>query len=127
MKKLKMGTPAMGLAIGAALVAFAVLIMVIGFWKALVLLLLFAIGYFIGTVENKQDFIRDTANKIIPAKEAKVIDIKSEIAREQEEKPVQEEKPMQEDKPAQEEQPWTWQEEQPAEVPSAENNEEDGE
>ena len=77
MKKLKMGTPAMGLAIGAALVAFAVLIMVIGFWKALVLLLLFAIGYFIGTVENKQDFIRDTANKIIPAKEAKVIDIKS--------------------------------------------------
>ena len=127
MKKLKMGTPAMGLAIGAALVAFAVLIMVIGFWKALVLLLLFAIGYFIGTVENKQDFIRDTANKIIPAKEAKVIDIKSEIAREQEEKPVQEETPVQEEQPAQEEQPWTWQEEQPAEVPSAENNEEDGE
>ena len=83
MKKLKMGTPAMGLLIGTALVAVAALIMLIGFWKVLVLLLLFGIGYFAGTVENKQEFIKNAANKIIPAKEAKVIDLKSEIAREQ--------------------------------------------
>ena len=83
MKKLKMGTPLMGLAIGAALVAVAALIMIIGFWKVLILVLLFGIGYFIGTVDNKQEFIKDAANKIIPAKEAKVIDIKSEIARDQ--------------------------------------------
>ena len=81
MKKLKMGTPLMGLAIGAALVAIAALIMIIGFWKVLILVLLFGIGFFIGTVDNKQEFIKDAANKIIPAKEAKVIDIKSEIAR----------------------------------------------
>ena len=81
MKKLKMGTPLMGLAIGAALVAVAALIMIIGFWKVLILVLLFGVGYFIGTVDNKQEFIKDAANKIIPAKEAKVIDIKSEIAR----------------------------------------------
>ena len=81
MKNLKMGTPSMGIAIGLGLVGVAVLIMLIGFWKALLLLVLFAIGYFVGTVENKQEFIKDTANKIIPAKEAKVIDIKSEIAR----------------------------------------------
>lgn len=86
MKKMKMGTPAMGIAIGLTFVGAAVLIMLIGFWKALLLLVLFAVGYFIGTVENKQDFIRDTANKIIPAKEAKVIDIKSEIAREQDDR-----------------------------------------
>ena len=86
MKKLKMGTPAMGIAIGLALVGLAALVMLIGFWKTLVLALLFGIGFFVGTVENKQDFIRDTANKIIPAKEAKVIDIKSEIARDQEER-----------------------------------------
>ena len=85
MKKLKMGTPMMGAAIGLALVGAAVLIMLIGFWKTLLLLVLFGIGYFIGTVDNKQEFIRNTANKIIPAKEAKVIDIKSEITREQEE------------------------------------------
>ena len=86
MKKIKMGTPVMGIAIGLALAAVAALIMLIGFWKVLILLVLFGIGYFIGTVENKQEFIRDTANKIIPAKEAKVIDIKSEISREQEER-----------------------------------------
>ena len=81
MKKPKMGTPMMGAAIGAALVAIAALIMIIGFWKVLILLILFGIGYFIGTVENKQEFIKEAANRIIPAKEAKVIDLKSEIAR----------------------------------------------
>ncbi len=88
MKKLKMGTPAMGLAVGLGLVGIAVLIMLIGFWKALLLLALFGIGYFFGTVDNKQEFIKDAANRIIPAKEAKVIDIKSEIARDQAEVPV---------------------------------------
>ena len=86
MKKLKMGTPAMGIAVGLGLVGFAVLIMLIGFWKALILAVLFGIGYFIGTVDNKQEFIKGAANKIIPAKEAKVIDIKSEIARDQDER-----------------------------------------
>ena len=81
MKKPKMGTPMMGVAVGAALVAIAVLIMLIGFWKALLLLVLFGIGYFVGTVENKQECIKEAANRIIPAKEAKVIDLKSEIAR----------------------------------------------
>ena len=85
MNKLKTGTPLMGAAIGLALAGIAVLIILIGFWKTLMLLVLFGIGYFIGAVENKQDFIRRAANRIIPAKEAKVIDIKSEITREQEE------------------------------------------
>ncbi len=84
MKNLKMGTPLMGLVIGFSLVAIAALMMIFGFWKILILLVLFGIGFFVGSVGNKQEFIKDTANKIIPAKEAKVIDIKSEIAREQE-------------------------------------------
>ena len=86
MKKLKMGTPAMGVAIGAILVGAAALVMIIGFWKALLLVALFAVGFFIGTVDNKQEFIREKANKIIPAKDAKVIDIKSEITRDQDER-----------------------------------------
>ena len=93
MKKLKMGTPAMGVAIGLACVGVAVLVMLIGFWKTLVLVALFAIGYFAGTVENKQEFIKNTANRIIPAKEAKVIDIKSEITREPEERQAETEAP----------------------------------
>ena len=84
MKKLKMGTPSMGIVIGLALVAVAVLMMIIGFWRTLLIAVLFAVGYFIGTVENKQEFIRNTANKIYPAKEAKVIDFKSEITRPEE-------------------------------------------
>ena len=84
MKKLKMGTPLMGVVLGGALVAAAALIMIIGFWKALILMALFGIGYFVGTVDNKQEFVRTAANRIIPAKEAKVIDLKSEIARDQE-------------------------------------------
>ena len=86
MKKIKMGTPAMGVAIGASLVFVAALVMIIGFWKTLILLVLFGAGFFIGTVENKKEFVRETANKIIPAKETKVIDIKSEITRDQEER-----------------------------------------
>ena len=86
MKKLKMGTPITGVVIGLSLVGIAALVMVIGFWKTLVLAVLFGIGFFIGAVVNKQDFIRNAANRIIPAKEARVIDIKSEIARDQEER-----------------------------------------
>ncbi len=83
MKKLKLGTPAMGIAIGAVLVAAGALVMVIGFWKVLILACLFGIGYFIGTIENFGEFVRGTANKIIPDKSAQPINIKEEIAREQ--------------------------------------------
>ena len=100
MKKLKMGTPMMGVACGITLVAIAVLIMVIGFWKTLILLALFGIGFFLGTVENKQEFVKDAVNKVIPPKETKVIDLKSEIARDQEARQAEMETPASEDKPA---------------------------
>ena len=48
------------------------------------LAVLFAVGYFLGTVENKSEFMKNAANKLIPDKEAKVIDFKTELAREQE-------------------------------------------
>ena len=86
MKKLKMGTPAMGIFIGLAMAGAAVLMMLIGFWKALLLLALFAVGYFLGAVGNKKEFVRKTADRFFPARESKVIDIKSEISREQEER-----------------------------------------
>ena len=81
---MKRGTPAYGIVIGAALVALGALVMLIGFWKTLILAVLFAVGYFLGTVENKSEFMKNAANKLIPDKEAKVIDFKSELAREQE-------------------------------------------
>ena len=81
---LKKGTPAFGLVLGAALVLFGALVMLIGFWKTIALCALFAVGYFLGTVENKREFMKNTANKLIPDKEIKVIDLKSELKREQE-------------------------------------------
>ena len=81
---MKRGTPGYGIAIGAALVALGALVMLIGFWKTVILAVLFAVGYFLGTVENKSEFMKNAANKLIPDKEAKVIDFKTELAREQE-------------------------------------------
>ena len=81
---MKRGTPGYGILIGAALVVLGALVMLIGFWKTLILAVLFVIGYFLGTVENKSEFMKNAANKLIPDKEAKVIDFKSELAREQE-------------------------------------------
>ena len=83
MKKLKMGTAAMGIALGAVLVAAGVLVMLIGFWKVLILVCLFGVGYFIGTIDNLGDFVREKANKIIPDKRAQPINLKEEIARQQ--------------------------------------------
>ena len=82
--KLKKGTPLCGLVLGGTLAVIGALVMWIGFWKTLVLCLLFGLGYFLGTVENKRDFVKNTANKIIPDKEVKVIDLKSELLKEQE-------------------------------------------
>lgn len=81
---MKRGTPAYGIVIGSALALLGALVMLIGFWKALILAVLFALGYFLGTVENKSEFMKNAANRLIPDKEAKVIDFKSEVAREQE-------------------------------------------
>ena len=81
---IKRGTPGFGILIGTCLVALGVLVMLIGFWKTLILAALFGIGYFLGTVENKSEFMKNAANRLIPDKEAKVIDLKSELAREQE-------------------------------------------
>ena len=81
---LKKGTPAYGLLFGGVLTLVGALVMIIGFWKTFALCVLFGLGYFFGTVENKRDFVKNTANKLIPDKEIKVIDFKTELKREQE-------------------------------------------
>ena len=81
---LKKGTPACGLILGTVLVVLGALVMWIGFWKTLVLALLFALGYFLGAIDQKCEFLKNTANKLIPEKEIKVIDFKKEVKKEQE-------------------------------------------
>lgn len=82
----KTGTPLMGIIFGLILAGAGALVMFIGFWKVLILAALFGIGYFVGAVDNKQQFFRDTANRLIPNREKQVLDFKSEITREQEER-----------------------------------------
>ena len=89
---LKKGTPACGLILGTILVVLGALVMWIGFWKTLALCALFGVGYFLGTVDNKREFMKNTANKLIPDKEVKVIDLKSELIRDQENSQNPEEK-----------------------------------
>lgn len=81
---LKKGTPACGLILGTVLVVLGALVMWIGFWKTLVLALLFTLGYFLGAIDKKKEFLKNTANKLIPEKEIKVIDFKKEVKKEQE-------------------------------------------
>ncbi len=82
--KFEKGTAGFGIVCGLIFAALGALVMIIGFWRTLVLAVLFGVGYFLGSVNNKQEFIRETANRIIPARDDKPIDIKQEITREQE-------------------------------------------
>ena len=81
---LKKGTPACGLILGTILVVLGALVMWIGFWKTLLLALLFALGYFLGAIDKKKEFLKNTANRLIPEKDIKVIDFKKEVKKEQE-------------------------------------------
>ena len=81
---MKRGTPGFGILLGLLLAALGVLIMLIGFWKTLLLAALFGVGFFLGTVDNKSEFMKNAANRLIPNREAKMIDLRSELARDQE-------------------------------------------
>ncbi len=83
MNDFKKGTPAFGLFLGVLFLLIGVLIMSIGFWKTLLLAVLFCAGYFLGAVNNKTGFIKETMNKIVPEKEEKTIDFRKEVEKEQ--------------------------------------------
>ncbi len=82
--KFEKGTPGYGLAIGALFALAGFLVMFIGFWRTVVLLLLFAVGYFIGAVNDKQGFAKNVANRVIPEKKNETINIRESLSREQE-------------------------------------------
>lgn len=79
MNGFKRGTPIFGLITGCVFVLLGVLFLTIGFWKTILIAVLFAAGYFIGAVNNKSDVLKDTVNKIVPNKTEKTINIRDEI------------------------------------------------
>ena len=79
----KKGTPAFGMLLGICFALTGVLLIAIGFWKTVLLMLLFGLGYFLGATNDAVDAVRDAANRVIPQKESKVIDFKHEVTMEQ--------------------------------------------
>ena len=59
MKNFKRGTPAFGLFLGGLFLICGALILWLGFWRTLLLAALFAVGYFLGAVGNKTEFVKD--------------------------------------------------------------------
>jgi len=84
MNQFKKGTPAYGVFLGLVLAAAGALILWIGFWKTLLLVALFGLGYFLGTVSDKGQFLRETANRIVPEKKERTFNMREELTREQE-------------------------------------------
>ncbi len=82
--KLNQGKPTFGILVGILFMGTGLLWMTLGFGRTLLLLLLFVIGYFIGGVNNKTQFIKDTVNRVIPEKKDTPIDIRETVTREQE-------------------------------------------
>ena len=101
MNQFKKGTTALGLLLGTLFVLIGVLWMALGFWRTLLLVALFGLGYFLGAADNKGELIREAANRVIPKKEAEAIDLRSELGKEQQsrtEKPERNEQEIQEAK-----------------------------
>ncbi len=84
MKSFHRGTPSFGLFLGFTLAVLGLLVMTVGFWKTLILGLLFFLGYFLGAVEDKSQFAKDALNRVIPEKKEENIDFRAELSKEQE-------------------------------------------
>ena len=82
--KFKRGTPAFGILLGILFVVAGLLWMKLGFWRTVLLAVLFAAGYFIGAVENKTQALKDVVNRAIPDKKPTPIDVRETVTLEQE-------------------------------------------
>lgn len=63
------GTPACGLFCGVCGIVLAVLLLAIGFWKTVFVVLLCALGAFLGGVKDKEAFLRRVVNRVFPPKD----------------------------------------------------------
>ena len=84
MKDFKRGTPAFGVLLGVLFLSCGALVMWIGFWRTLVLAVLFAAGYFLGAVEDKSGFVKNTVDRVVPDKKEQTIDFRREVEKDQE-------------------------------------------
>ena len=68
MKKFQKGTPEYGLLLGLLGAVIAAMILFFGFWRTALVVALFAVGYFIGAVDNKAEIFKKLINILIPSR-----------------------------------------------------------
>lgn len=66
----KVGTPECALFSCVAAVGVGLLLLTVGFWNALWIALLGALGAFLGGVSNKKEIVKSVLNRVIPDKKA---------------------------------------------------------
>ena len=84
MKNFQRGTPAFGLFLGVIFLLAGALLLWLGIWKTLLLVVLFAAGYFLGAVGDKQSFVKETVDRVVPKKnEGTTINFREEVEKQQ--------------------------------------------
>ncbi len=66
----RIGTPECAVFCSCVAMLLGLLFLWIGFWKTLLIFALMLIGAFIGGVEDKQEWLRNLVNRLLPAKPA---------------------------------------------------------
>ena len=64
----KVGTPECAVTFSVTAMILAVLYLLLGFWKTLLIAVLMALGGFLGGVKNKKEFISSRINRLFPPK-----------------------------------------------------------
>lgn len=65
----KVGTPECAVFFGAAAMVLALLFLLVGFWKTLLIAALVLAGAFIGGVKDKKEWLRNLVNRLFPPKQ----------------------------------------------------------
>lgn len=68
MEKFRVGTPLCGILFGVVGALIALMLLFLGFWRTLLVAVLFAAGYFVGAVKNKTEVLKALINKWFPPK-----------------------------------------------------------
>ena len=66
MDKFRIGTPQCGLLFAALGAVLALMLLYMGFWRTLFVIVLAAVGYFIGASEDKAESLKALINKVFP-------------------------------------------------------------
>lgn len=83
----KKGTPQCGLAYGVIAFVFGLLLVLIGFWKTLLIAVLCALAAFWGGVQNHEQALKNGMNKVIPHEPTALKKERKDKQHAQEEKP----------------------------------------